>query len=171
MTTATAVKTEYSWSGGRSFAVSAATVGAIIENIQATKGVCRPQSLVDAARPATSPIHSMFEWDNSKAAESYRTEQARGVLQALKVVIRKPQLRPVARPAFVSVKPATTKSRGYVTVRSAMSAQDTRDQLLAEALRHLESIRRRFEMLDELAEVWKAIDAAAAAKKVKRQAR
>jgi hypothetical protein len=41
------------------------------------KGNVSPESLVDAARPANSPIHHLFEWDDAVAGERYRLEQAR----------------------------------------------------------------------------------------------
>jgi hypothetical protein len=31
-----------------------------------------PQIVVDAARPPDSPLHSLFEWDNAKAARKHR---------------------------------------------------------------------------------------------------
>ena len=43
----------------------------------ANDGKLYPRAVVDAARPAGSPLHGSFEWDDSVAAESYRIEQAR----------------------------------------------------------------------------------------------
>ena len=40
-------------------------------------GDVTPEQLVEYARPRTSPIHAMFEWDDSAAAEKYRFWQAR----------------------------------------------------------------------------------------------
>lgn len=41
------------------------------------QGKVNPEALVDKARPADSPIHHLFEWDDVVAGERYRLEQAR----------------------------------------------------------------------------------------------
>lgn len=41
------------------------------------QGEVGPELLVDSARPETSPVHHLFEWDDTTAGERYRLEQAR----------------------------------------------------------------------------------------------
>lgn len=36
----------------------------------------KPKDVVEAARPEESPIHSHFEWDDTRAAEAHRLNQA-----------------------------------------------------------------------------------------------
>lgn len=42
--------------------------------------------IVVAARPARSPIHRDFEWDDAVAGDQFRLEQARQMLRSIKVV-------------------------------------------------------------------------------------
>ena len=44
-------------------------------------------AVVDAARPSGSQLHRYFEWDDIKAAESWRHEQARHLLRSIEVQI------------------------------------------------------------------------------------
>ena len=42
-------------------------------------------AVLDAARPASSPIHDCFDWDDSEAAEKWRLEQARELIRRVKI--------------------------------------------------------------------------------------
>lgn len=42
-----------------------------------------PQEVVDAARSEEAPIHRHFEWDDFKAAEEHRRNQARHLLRSI----------------------------------------------------------------------------------------
>ena len=42
-------------------------------------------AVLDAARPASSPIHDCFDWYDSEAAEKWRLEQARELIRRVKI--------------------------------------------------------------------------------------
>ena len=42
-------------------------------------------AVLDAARPASSPIHDCFDWNDSEAAEKWRLEQARELIRRVKI--------------------------------------------------------------------------------------
>ena len=54
--------------------------------IRASQGRLTPQLVVDAARPASSPLHSRFEWDDSVAGEAFRRQQAQELIRKVRVV-------------------------------------------------------------------------------------
>lgn len=58
-------------------------------------GCIRPSVVVNEARPAKSPIHDDFEWNDKKAAEEYRLSQARQYIRITPVRIEnnKPEQR------------------------------------------------------------------------------
>lgn len=47
---------------------------------EAAEGRPKPRDVVAAARPAMSPLHRFFLWDDTEAAERYRERQARDLL-------------------------------------------------------------------------------------------
>ena len=63
----------------------------IAENLETIRegndGKLRPVDVVDAARPATAPLHPLFTWDNKKAAEEHRLWQARQLIREVEVEI------------------------------------------------------------------------------------
>jgi len=119
-------------------------------------GVYTPKEIVDAARPGNSPIHKYFEWDDSRAAELYRLQQARKLIQCLFVEVN--GVRDV--PKSVSVYVGTSKTRTYVDTSIAYKDKDLWSQVLEEAIQGLRSWKlryERFEQVKELRPVFKAI--------------
>lgn len=57
------------------------------EKIQQNYGSLKTQFVVDTAKPEKSILHSFFEWNDSKAAELYRLQQARCLINNIEVVI------------------------------------------------------------------------------------
>lgn len=104
-----------------------------------------PSQLVDAARPASSPIHRLFEWENGKAAEAYRIWQARNHISHLEIVIVSRADKTRSR-AFHSVVVTTedTARRGYSPSPTIRKSADLSAQVIARALRELESWKAKY---------------------------
>jgi hypothetical protein len=121
---------------------------------------------VDNARDTKSSLHGLFEWDDSKAGEAYRLEQARGVIRLYFIVIE-PTI--VSRDHKLKFKPATTRGLvslrkdrerpggGYRQVMDVLKSPDMRQQLVEEALEELKLWQARYKSLNELAEVFDLI--------------
>lgn len=70
-------------------AIGRETARMIGETLIALGGDKRPvqaRELLNAARPKSSPLHRLFEWDNAVAGEKYRLEQARFYLRTIEIV-------------------------------------------------------------------------------------
>lgn len=157
---------EYSWSAGKGRVVAAAVVGSTIEVIQEREGgACSPGALVDEARSEDSPIHSLFNWEDSEAAELYRTDQARGIIRNLRV---RRVVDTEAAPAFISVqlappivegKDPSPPRRGYVPSARVMSEADLYSQALNDCLQQLRGLQKRFNWIKELGPVWREVEA------------
>jgi hypothetical protein len=156
--------TEYRWERGRGYRVAADLVGEVIEKVEAAEGVCHPSRLVDEARDENSPIHDLFEWRDDVAAEKYRVDQARRVLRSLRIVTENVEVR---APAYVHVRRMTSEgvSDGYMNTLTAMADDVTRAGVIEDALRQLNGLRHRYELLAELKPVWEALDAVQDAEK------
>ena len=145
--------TIYKWKQGSRVNFDAQKVGEVCERLE-KKGKLTPTALVDASRRSNAPLHNLFEWDNEKAAEKYRETQAAYLIRSIEVVVTG-----VSEPvrAFVSVN-IDGESRQYMNVETAMKSEPTRDQVLSDALIELESFKRKYSNLKELASVISAID-------------
>lgn len=114
--------------------------------------------LLEESRPKNALLHGCFEWDNSKAAEAHRLWQARYFIA--NIIITHTDDDPVIPTrAFVNVSDATHAERAiYKPIITALSDDDNREAVLANALRELQMFKDKYGALMELAKVIDAID-------------
>lgn len=58
-----------------------------MERIEALYGSLTPQNILDASRPQNALFNSLFQWDDTIAAEHYRLQQARTILNNIEVSV------------------------------------------------------------------------------------
>lgn len=100
-------------------------------------GAVGPEQLVERARPNDSPIHHLFEWNDSVAGERYRLEQARLYIARVEYVpapVRAPQL----------VEMPTVTSRPVRMDASCLSGVDLTLCSIERMQNELEDIRKRY---------------------------
>ena len=66
--------------------VTPQVVGDTLQRIEKQNGVVTPASVVKIAEPKNAPLHPCFEWDDTKAAEKFRLDQARLIIRSVEVV-------------------------------------------------------------------------------------
>ncbi len=135
---------------------NAQTVGEICAKLE-SEGNLTPAALVEEGRPEDSPLHGDFEWDDTVAAERYRESQAGYIIRSVEVVA-KDVSEPVRAFVSISVRSEDESQRTYVSTVKAIGEPETRDEILRGALAELNSFRRKYEQLTELAKVFEAID-------------
>jgi hypothetical protein len=140
------------WASG---GVSAQVVGERLEEIRRGRRLT-PKAVVDDARPARSPLHPCFEWNDSLAAEKYRLEQARGLIQNVVVVYEAPKGKKLPVRAFVSV--TKNNEREYTSISAAVRSPNLRQQLLEEALAEIVLWRQKYSRLQELSAIFGVVD-------------
>lgn len=141
----------YQWAAGSRIKADANIAGQICENL-ASQNNLTAKSLLDASRPANAPLHDVFEWDDSTAAEKYREDQARTIIRSL-VIIPDKTTGPVR--SYFMVKKADPT---YQHIHVILQKQDTTDLLLQQAMDELIAIRKKYANLAQLASVFQAID-------------
>jgi hypothetical protein len=123
-------------------------IGEALEAIRVENGgQLHPQAVVEGARNPESVLHSHFEWDDKKAAELHRTDQARALIRSIRVI----DDDEVARPAFLSIR--SDDGVGYRAFREVIASVDLRERLLAQAERDLDSWTQRYRELREIVEL------------------
>jgi hypothetical protein len=125
-------------------------------------GLLKPHAVVDAARAEESPLHGWFEWDDTAAAEAWRVEQARQLIQVTVTVIETSSQKAVSVRALVSL-PRDRQAGGYRVVTTVLGDSELRAEMLADALAELNRVRQRYSTLRELAPVFAAIESLAKA--------
>lgn len=99
-----------------------------------------PRAVLELARDAKTELHKNFLWDDTKAAEEYRVEQARGILQALVIVEDRPDkpYDPLVIRAYESIELPGERDeeikRAYIPIRKALADKDMRAQIMGRLL-------------------------------------
>lgn len=111
-----------------------------------------PKEMVDRARDEKSELHKCFEWNDTVAAEKYRLHQARNVLAMLVFKPKTEEEQPVR------VFSLTTEKSVYQPTKSFLVQADEYQDLLKRALAELEMFKKKYRTLNELEEVFRAIE-------------
>lgn len=149
--------------GSKFTAEQAAVIGAEIERVAKgnVDGKATPRAVLEAARSPESPLHRFFEWDNDRAAERHRLEQAKHMLRSIDVVFVKAD-QPVQTRAFHVIQ-NDTGDRGYVPAEVVFSNVDMTAEIVGRAKAEAASWHRRYQRIRSaagLAPVFAAIEAA-----------
>jgi len=106
----------------------------------AAEGRLTPRDTVERARDPKSPLHSYFTWDDAKAADERRLDQARSLIRSVRVEIEY-QDRLYEAPKYVH--DPRTADQGYIPT---IALRDDRDTGIAavrrELARALAAVRR-----------------------------
>lgn len=143
---------KYSWAnergGGWHAKLDAQSVGEWLERLPDR----RPETIVEHSRDIHSPLHNAFQWDNEKAADIYRANQACKIIGSLKVEIINKKNEPECVQAFIR----TADRKQFVPMFEA-----TEEDLTAEEkrfLKQIDNIHDRYGRLKMAQDVIDAID-------------
>lgn len=131
--------------------VDANVAGKELERIYKENQELDPAHIVEASRPKNAPLHDCFEWDDAKAAESYREIQAGKLIRNITVINDENDTSEPVR-AFVSVQDT------YRPLFVVLENKDMTEELLSSALRELRAFENKYSELKQLAPVFKAIE-------------
>lgn len=105
--------------------------------------------VVETAKQPEHPLHSFFEWDDSKAAEQHRIHQAQRLIRKVKIVYREANdttPRRMGR-AYLSVERAGR--RVYEPTEEVVQDPLTAQMIMREMERDWQSLRRKYEGFKE----------------------
>lgn len=147
----------YKWKAYASVpGLTAQAAGEELERIRrARNGNMIAADVLKEARKSSSPLHSVFEWDDKKAAHHYRLSQAGDLIRAVVIV---DESRPDSAPVRAFVNVGVDDDRGYTSVVAAMSDTVMRAQVISRAWKELEDWRKRYDGLVEFSQVFEVVD-------------
>ena len=125
--------------------------GEMCAELERTGGLTAKR-LVDANRAKDAPLHNCFEWDNKKAAELYREDQARYIIRSIQVV-REEDPEPIR--GFFSIE---YKEPEYKSLDVILSTEEDTEKLFRRCLGELMAVRKKYEAVKKAALVFEAID-------------
>jgi hypothetical protein len=141
---------------GETGGASPQVIGETLAAIEARNGGIEPQAIVAEAEDKESPLHPLFEWDDTEAAKAHRLRQASEIVRRVHVIHYSEEGKKERQIAYVSVVRQDAdgdKSRSYVSASRALSDQEMQQQVISEALAGLRAWMRRYQKLCALGNV------------------
>lgn len=145
-------KRSYSWSEGFEYKMSADIVGGVCEQIESENGSVTKEQFLEASRPENAPTHSLFEWDDAKAAEAYRLDTSKRIINCLRVTYINSEQEECKVKAFVNVSDFSEKAK-YESVEVILKESDKRSVYLNRIRQELDNYIKRNSHIEELADI------------------
>lgn len=140
----------YAWKEKSRHSVPAQVAGLEIERIRAERGeFFTPSDVVQEARAEDAPLHPEFEWDDQKAADRFRVDQAGYLIRSIVIVSDQPEQEPIR--AFVSI--SDDDGYRYTSISRAFSHPDMRENVLSQAASDLRAFERKYSRFMDLTKV------------------
>lgn len=141
----------YQWKLPGIYSVPAQTAGEELARIHEKRGSLTPVGIVDESRPEQAPLHPVFEWDDWKAAEEWRKQQAKQLVCCIVVKQENAKAEQVEVRAFEHVQ------GGYHPVQVILREPDMKLELMRDVLRMTDAYK---EKLRSLIDVSNAVESA-----------
>lgn len=113
-----------------------------------------PDQIVECARDESKELHKCFTWDNDKAADKWRKQEARQIMCTL-VIEHKPEDR---EKPDIRVFWKNDAGTGYKAAPLVFKQSDEYEKLLISAKAELRAFKQKYSMLKELDEILALID-------------
>ena len=159
------MKVEYGiarWRDGYRSPVAAEDAYEEIEKIhKANDGNVSAENLVEKAKSKRNKLHPAFTWDDAEAGVKCRLAEARNIMNALHVVRAEAPSRAARKYELRRLPPVDGEKNVrhvYCTTEDILKDPDARADLLKRAIGELVSTQHRYRGLQELAQVFKAVD-------------
>lgn len=151
------MRKRYQYRDGSRYTIDANVVGDELNRIYEKNGVVRPVDVVSEARPKSAPLHPVFEWRDSIAADQYRNWQARRLIKSVITVTEDTtSLVPVSvttrSPEYTHLQHNDESERGYHPTEVVVSRPDMYAVALSELVRKFNAAKESVESLKRAAE-------------------
>jgi hypothetical protein len=120
------------------------------------------ETLLDEAKKKSSPLHEFFDWDDSSAGEKWRLQQARVLINEVKIIVDSKEMyafenvRVVVSEAKQDIKEEST--REYKPIVEILSKEEYRNQVIQQALENISYWKEKYSEYSELKPIFVTID-------------
>jgi hypothetical protein len=124
-------------------------IGEELNKLAGAVGELTPAVVVETARSPRNILHRHFQWDDQKAAEAFRLDQARCLIRS--IVVEDDEAEDGNSQAFISISDKGGTS--YRTLTAVKNSADLQAKVLAAAQRDLTAWERRYRSLADVCKV------------------
>lgn len=109
-------------------------------------GVLKVEDVLAEAKDENSILHKHFEWDDSAAAEQYRKQQARALIQRCRITLV--DTKPVEIRAFVSLPTDRENGGGYRLTTEVVNDVNLKAELMHDIRLTISRWTQKLHLLD-----------------------
>lgn len=147
-------KMVYDWKTGARIKGDAQASGELFEKLSHTEEGLTAETLLNANKPKSAPLHDDYEWDNEIAGEKWRLHQSNHFLNSLTICLVSAETNESVQTRAVHI---TTEPHKYEPITEIVQVQSKYECLLSNALSELQAFQRKYNTLKELTPVFQAI--------------
>lgn len=133
----------YQWRVGYNFKADPGKAANVMNKL-ARDGQLNAENLIEVSKPKDAPLHDDFEWDDTKAAENWRKQQGRCMINSLLMIPEETDKEEAKEPIRAFFKVAHVDSAQYESTTILIRTQNGRDALRDQAQKELNSYRQKY---------------------------
>lgn len=146
----------YEWKSGSRIKGNAQESGELFKQLSETKDGLTAETLLEANKPETAPLHNDYEWNDEKAAHEWRLHQSRHFINSLAVKVVSEdaaETETIVRAFHIADEPSH-----YEPITAIIKEKTKYEQLLQTAYSELQAFRRKYSVLKELNPIFESIE-------------
>lgn len=121
-----------------------------LQAIYDERGKLTPALVVDVARDNRHPLHTRFEWNDTRAAERWRREQAHQLIKSVQInYVSTRTGTPISIRAFHAVQETNGRTYAYEPTSAVMQDPMVMQILRASMHREWKAMKRRYDAYEE----------------------
>lgn len=128
-----------------------------LRKLERERGHLAPEDVVEEARKRDSPIHDLFEWNNTEAARKYRLVQAAQLIRSVRFNLTVGEI-PLTVPRYV--RDLRTETTGYRHILEVRSDEDVNRLTVLDAMMRASNAFKRAKTLAMAFEIEDLVDQA-----------
>jgi len=115
-----------------------------------------PETLLQQAKKRNSNLHELFEWDDTIAGQQWRLQQARVLINEVKVIIDQQEMY-AFESVCVQIEDSADTNREYKSIYDIKSDIEYKRQVIESAYRQLMYWKQKYQAYSEFSDVIESI--------------
>jgi len=126
-----------------------------LERIENVYGALTPENILEASKQESAYLHKLFTWDNEAAANQYRLQQARTILNNVEITIISDG-QPRQMPLYETILKDNTRVYKSIQEFTGPDAEQVRMQ----TIREINSLKNKLSFFSQFIKASKKLDEA-----------
>ena len=128
---------------------SHADANLVASEIESIGDSATPSQILEKAKDETTELHKCFIWDDTEAANRWRLETARRIVQNIVITrVERPEDKPQIRYFYKA-----ENGEGYKPIKTIIKRPDAYQALVARAWNELSAFKSKYSALSEFEEI------------------